>query len=114
MTDLSGNPAEQWRLLELKDAQPGDEAWDAYFKGWIILTERRVAELQAIFPNSNKPCRRRIDLTLDPAEPLRRELREAYRLLMVMVNDHVSPKNWADWNEWLARNAAFGAGEEGQ
>lgn len=56
------------------------------------------------------------DPSIDPTEPLRRELMEAHAVMDRLYNltCHVLPKSERyPVRDWLARNAAFGAGEVG-
>lgn len=113
MTDLSGTPAEQWLSIDIRDAVLGDEVWDNAIGQWIYLMEGRIQTQKAIYSRLGMPCRRRIDPTLDPAEPLRRELREAYPWIDAFFN-HLGEQGSEKIQAWLARNAAFGGQKGGE
>lgn len=144
MTDLSGlTPGEQVRALGLAvglavgDTIEGRWEYDGEWLEsrrkllavggshclWRIWSKssarpKWICEGEDSSPISNCDWRKiSSDPSIDPAEPLRRELREAHRhiedLYRTVQGCTCDPRDY-EVEAWLARNAAFGAGEEGE
>jgi len=141
MTDLSGlTPAEQVRALNLAVGDTIEGRFDYSEDEWIEtrLTLLGIVAGEAIWDSQvkshfrnrwrsdgrrynwgldSRPWRKiSSDPTLDPAEPLRRELREAHRhiedLYRTVQGCTCDPRDY-EVEEWLSRNAAFG-GQKGE
>lgn len=140
MTDLSGlTPAEQVQALALRigdtiecrhDYDNGDWTevrrqllavgkthclWDSWIK--TKGRQRWIHEGENCHHLYDAPWRKiSSDPSIDPAEPLRRELREAYEIIQAYhhVGVEIASGFPAEVEEWLARNAAFRAGEVGE
>lgn len=121
-----GADGTQWREYRIKlagtiECRPLWECWQRTHilpDRWMYMGFSRKFSLRCI-GNWRKISS---DPSIDPSEPLRRELREAFQVIRNLRkhigNPNVHKESWhadcirAGADTWLARNAAFRAGKE--